>query len=95
MKGFVPFAAPLNRSAEARGQGQPGPGCPREGAVAGASRSALARQVLAQEKLEAPGGMQPHVAEGDSSLLASAQASLSTGHRLATFSALTSLLGQP
>lgn len=95
MKGFVPFAAPLNRSAEARGQGRPGPGCPREGAVAGASRGALARQVLAQEKLEAPGGMQPHVAGGDSSLLASAQASLSTGHRLATFSALTSLLGQP
>lgn len=50
---------------------------------------------LAQEELEAPGGMQPHVAGGDPNLLAPAQPSSSTGLRLAAFSALTSLLGQP
>lgn len=57
------------------------------------SRGPLAREVLAQEELEAPGGMQLNVAGGNSSLLAPVQAFLSAGHGLAAFSALTSLLG--
>lgn len=67
-------------------QGQPAWGAPET------SRGAPAREVLAQKELEAPSGMQLSVAGGDSSQLAPVQAFLSAGHRLAAFSALTSLL---
>lgn len=89
---LCPLCSPLSRSAEARccrawgapdRERRPGqPGC-------------SGTEGLAQEELEAPGGMQPHVPGGDPNLLAPAQPSSSSGLRLAAFSALTSLRGQP